>query len=837
MTNLIFQLNDIGTFSFAMRTFFVQPVTFIYKFIEYMLIYMTRLAGLNFGLDEMANKISETIFVTLLVFMVFKVTVSFLTYLIKPDTVSDKETGFSKLIQRIVIAIVLLISINPFFTLLGNVQEEIMQGNLIDRFIFGENVRYIKNDTKNRKLYSIKMDELCPENYRLYALTKEQAFAIYSLKPFYQLNDYTTYLSDDNEDSIVEKVVSHTKSVNGVVDIATLPTDVINDIRLDSLGSKLKEKVDEGANGYCGIDLATITDETNPDKIYSKILRTPNTTWELLFPTRSLNYADAEGKIAEIIKAAFATTTAGISDGLLSQYGEQAYVIDFNYVFAFIFGIVILLLILSICFDIVVRAFTLFLYKILAPIPIISYMSPNKKDTEKLSVWFKKTVSCWASLFLRLIVLNIVIYSVDIILSNDEIINLGRNGFVLQIIIIIGALIFAKKAPKLIEELFPGLKLEGFKLNPLKRIKDEALGGSAVAGGLVGAGAAALTGAAQGASNAMALGMERNNLKKQIALEKDPEKRAKLENRLKNLNGTRAAQTVLGGIAGGARRGAVSGYNTGKTGSGNITKGLANDLKAGNTARNNRTAIRNFNKDVDYDEQQKLAALEAQKDSMTPEEYNSKVDSIREDAKEQRYTWFDRNIVENVNRIAGVKNEFGGYGYYSEKIEDLTKEIDNMHQSEMAMRQALANKVAESNVGYDKLEELRSKMAKPYEITNARGESVKVSFDFNADIKSTVDSFDVSTGDVTFSSTATETFKNDFKHLQSTAYDMAVKQVGAEASEEDKNKLAKEIMQAYCDNQSSLAGITSLDNNQKTKKTERRSYQDMMEAKGNVKKN
>ena len=40
----------------------------------------------------------------------------------------------------------------------------------------------------------------------------------------------------------------------------------------------------------------------------------------------------------------------------------------------------------------------------------------------------------------------------------------------------------------------------------------------------------------------------------------------------------------------------------------------------------------------------------------------------------------DRNVVENLDKVSGVKNSYGGYGYYNDKISDLQRKIENNNE-------------------------------------------------------------------------------------------------------------------------------------------------------------
>lgn len=80
----------------------------------------------NFELDVFAELIMDRVYVILGIFMLFKVTVSFITYLVNPDKISDKEQGLSKVIIRIILVLVMLIGIPTFFDLMTEFQNKLL---------------------------------------------------------------------------------------------------------------------------------------------------------------------------------------------------------------------------------------------------------------------------------------------------------------------------------------------------------------------------------------------------------------------------------------------------------------------------------------------------------------------------------------------------------------------------------------------------------------------------------------------------------------------------------------------------------------------------------------
>ena len=86
MGNLFFQLSA-DKFAYSVRDFFGPIVKFIYFLIAKSIDLMFILAKNRFGLDTEVTKFADAIFIILIIFMIFKLTISLLNYLINPDVV------------------------------------------------------------------------------------------------------------------------------------------------------------------------------------------------------------------------------------------------------------------------------------------------------------------------------------------------------------------------------------------------------------------------------------------------------------------------------------------------------------------------------------------------------------------------------------------------------------------------------------------------------------------------------------------------------------------------------------------------------------------------------
>ena len=136
------------------------------------------------------------------------------------------------------------------------------------------------------------------------------------------------------------------------------------------------------------------------------------------------------------------------------------YVFAFNWLASAIVGIVFLIILIGFTIDIAVRSIKLAVLRLLAPIPIISYIEPkSSKDGGMFSSWVKALTSTYLDLFLRLAIVYFVIFLIQDMIANGIIINEtgGLVGGFSIIFIMLGLFFFAKMAPKFIKDAL-GLK-------------------------------------------------------------------------------------------------------------------------------------------------------------------------------------------------------------------------------------------------------------------------------------------------------------------------------------------------------------------------------------------
>lgn len=162
--------------------------------------------------------------------------------------------------------------------------------------------------------------------------------------------------------------------------------------------------------------------------------------------------------------------------GTDSVTNTEKKLIDYQITLSTVVGAVTLLILVIFCIDVATRSIKLGFYQIIAPIPIISYCDPKSGKDGMFKKWAKACVTTYLDLFIRLLALYLAIYIIILITQDYK-----WDGWA-TIFVILGALIFAKQLPKIIQDI-TGFKLDGkFTLNPFKKVEEEALGAKAVFG-------------------------------------------------------------------------------------------------------------------------------------------------------------------------------------------------------------------------------------------------------------------------------------------------------------------------------------------------------------------
>lgn len=177
-------------------------------------------------------------------------------------------------------------------------------------------------------------------------------------------------------------------------------------------------------------------------------------------------------------------------------------IVQFDGLLAVLVGGFVLYMMLMYCISIGTRYIQLIFLQIIAPVPIMCYLTPKKDNM--FSKWVKQCTTTYLDLFIRIVIINFVVILINMLFSSGGImdsISVAADKTWIQIFLTLGLLTFAKKAPDLIQELLPKgvTKASGdFGLSWKKRT-DAMVGGKLVYGTSKLATAGVATGAVTGA--------------------------------------------------------------------------------------------------------------------------------------------------------------------------------------------------------------------------------------------------------------------------------------------------------------------------------------------------
>ena len=576
---------------FRSLMFFIDNIVYglipeIYK----IFVYLSELNLYSTDSSNPIHKLVSHIYVLLGIFMLFKVSFSLLQYLVDPSAFRDKSKGMGKLVTNVLVALVLLVSVPFIFEKATELQTTVVQSNAIGQLILGTSMGDLSDDSgENATIEEIN--------------TRARDVQFMMFGAFYSLNPAVT------ESGKPFEACNGLSGVFGSIDMAS------NSGCLNALNEELATYDDTSANQVTLYSFFKHGSEGTDDRNFYHF------------------------------------------DKLLWWKIDGDYVINYLPFISTAAGIYVVLLLITFCVDVAVRVIKLCFLQMLAPIAIVSYIDPKESVSNgKLHNWIKECASTYFSLFLRLATMFLVILLISVISSSvlaeggyiSGQINSNQYSIWLYLFLIIGAFMFAKQVPKMIESIF-GIKGSGeFSLNPFKTIGNVlstpaiAAGGAAVGGAL---GAAAANTIAAGAPIA-------NNIKTRLDNRfGNNQSFINLKNRVNNVKNAvkpvAAAASPWLGIGAGAISGGIRGARAGYT-SKNMLQGAVAAKNASNQARYKR----DVNQEANYGLKQRT---------------------------------FDK-----VSDFAGVKNKDAGLGKMDKEIKTIQKKMSDLDMQEGGVREQMS---------------------------------------------------------------------------------------------------------------------------------------------------
>lgn len=352
------------------------------------------------------------------VVIMFKVAISLFNGIMNPDSLNDGKNGFSSIIKRVVMVLIMFVLMVPL-----NIPNA---GNSDD---------YTSNSQSS---WNARMNE----NGILFGTLYEVQSRLLSQNIVSKLilgTDYSASNDEDDDPNSISNFANDTLHLN------------VNENEYEKAARQLSSIVLR-----CFVTINLESEYGDPAEDDDRMCKESDLeNYDESYDV----YEDDDSTASEIL--AEINQMCDIQTG----YGGERYAYNYLFGFSTIVGILFVIIIVSFTVDAAIRVFKLAILRLIAPIPIISYIDPKTEST--FQNWVKILGKTFADLFVRLAIINFVIFFIREFGTNSLGVTVAGNGLVgvfSKIFIYLGLLMFAKEAPKFIADSL-GIKDTGkFKL-------------------------------------------------------------------------------------------------------------------------------------------------------------------------------------------------------------------------------------------------------------------------------------------------------------------------------------------------------------------------------------
>ena len=367
------------------------------------------------------------------VFVLFQLAMTILRGIVNPDEFMDSKSGAGNLIMRVCTALVMLALIVPINIpgASNEYEKQINNNGLLFGTLYSLQHRILQNNTIAKVVMGVGDSKDGNGNY---------------------MNDMSNEGLKKSSNVFVSTLVKSFYRIN------LIPED-------DRETPAGKEDDQVVGNRVCPDMDQDVLDE------YKKIEADP---------------ATIIGFVNKTCKAGNVADKYGAKTGLKSS--SKVYAFTFIPLVSTLIGILFVLIFAWLTIEIAVRAIKLAILRLLAPVPIISYMDPKGGKDGAFNAWVKTLTSTYLDLFVRVATVYFVIYMIQQMISHG--ITTSATGALKTwtiIFIFLGLFYFAKEAPKFIKQVL-GIKDDGG--TGIFGGVGKVLGLGAAAGGMIGAGIA-----------------------------------------------------------------------------------------------------------------------------------------------------------------------------------------------------------------------------------------------------------------------------------------------------------------------------------------------------------
>lgn len=438
----------------------------IYSFIDKLYQLFMALASARILTEDNIQHFMDRIYIVLGVIMLFVLAYSILMSIINPDNMNKSENGTGKIVKNIVISLVFLALTPAVFNILYRVQDVTLQTGVIGKLILGDT-----NDSasQSQDFGSVEFQDeegnVTSQSVGSYSAEFDDSVYKYGGRTFAYEMFYAFFQ----------------------------PAAGVNpeDIKAENAANYVPGLLVGGTSAVCalGVGLAFVPGVNvtiGAGLLATCVAGVAGAGWnlkELIFNSQTITLAEARNMaLSDGNFGVFAAFTENVKNGE----------INYSALISTIAGLIALYVLFSFCIDLGLRAAKLAYFQMIAPIPILFKIVP--KGGKVFDTWVKKVTSTFFEVFVRIFIIYFVIYLICKLpdLAGDFWGNSltgdvpdGAIALLARAFILLGLIVFAKQAPKLIGEMF-GINGGSIKLGIREKLADGGVmrGGAALGAGV-----------------------------------------------------------------------------------------------------------------------------------------------------------------------------------------------------------------------------------------------------------------------------------------------------------------------------------------------------------------
>lgn len=414
--------------------------TWVYSLISSSYKIFMALASARLLSSDAYTEIANKVYIIVGVGMLFVLAYAILKAIIDPDQLSKGDMAGGKILKSVGIAVVGLIVTPLLFTAAYTVQNKVLEESILSKLFF----RTSDSIVDVEGVGSVNYDEMITSTGGAVTATSVwQAF-------FYPADGV-----DPNEIKADPDIVRQTANLAAAGCAASIATGIITGIAGFFTGGVAWVITGAAVLSCAG----AVIQSGNADRV-----------------------EQAVGENGEFtLTEAYALVSSGESFAIFQAFLEPISDGDIKYTWLIstVFGAFVAYAFVTYAIDMGTRAAKLAYYQIIAPIPLILQILPKSGD--KLSKYVKEVGKTFLDVLVRISIVYIIVYiichlnelfsTVGALWSNNEL--SGIETLIAKALLIVGLVLFAKQAPKMIGDTFglnTGGALDG--LNLMKKLRE-----------------------------------------------------------------------------------------------------------------------------------------------------------------------------------------------------------------------------------------------------------------------------------------------------------------------------------------------------------------------------